>query len=136
MEPDTLPSEALPHLAGLVALLSVLAYAVLGGADFGGGTWDLFASGPRADEHRAAIGRAMGPVWEANHVWLIFLIIILFTGFPAAFGFLSIALYWPFHLVLAGIALRGAAFVFRAHGQAERGWTTGWRWVFGAASVI
>src|SRR5215218_7856992 len=102
-------------LAAGLALITLTAYAVLGGADFGGGVWDFFASGPRADRQRRAISEAMGPVWEANHVWLIFLLVILFTGFPVAFSTLSIALFIPFHLVLVGIILRGAAFVFRAH---------------------
>src|SRR2546423_4023470 len=92
-----------------VALAGVIAYAVLGGADFGGGIWDLFAAGPRAAQQRAAIAHAMGPVWEANHVWLIFVIVLLFTAFPPAFAALSIALFGPFHLVLVGIILRGAA---------------------------
>src|SRR5262245_46640497 len=82
----------------------------------------------------------MGPVWEANHVWLIFLVVILFTAFPPAYATLSVALFLPFHLVLLGIVLRGAAFVFRAYarragagvGRGEAGWGV----VFGAASVV
>ena len=107
-----MPPELL--LAG-VGLAAVTAYAVLAGADFGGGVWDLFAGGLRAQAQRDAVARAMGPVWEANHVWLIFVIVILFTGFPPAFAALSVGLYLPFHLVLLGIILRGAAFVFRAY---------------------
>jgi cytochrome bd ubiquinol oxidase subunit II len=129
-------------LAG-VGLVGVIAYAVLGGADFGGGIWDAFARGPRAAAQRDAIAQAMGPVWEANHVWLIFVIVILFTAFPPAFAVLSIALFLPFHLVLLGIILRGAAFVFRAYspesGRAVGTATSGgrrWGAVFGAASVI
>lgn len=129
-------AELLPELVGLTAVLALVLYAVLGGADFGGGVWDLLATGPRAAQHRAAIAAAMGPVWEANHVWLIFLIVLLFTGFPAAFAVLSVALFWPFHLVLLGIALRGAAFVFRAHGRVAARAPGGWGTVFGAASVI
>lgn len=131
-----LTPEAQAELVGLVALAAVLAYAVLAGADFGGGIWDLLARGPRAREQRTAIAGAMGPVWEANHVWLIFLIVILFTAFPSAYAALSVALFWPFHLVLAGIVLRGAAFVFRAHGYAPAGAPLNWGRVFGAASVI
>src|SRR5207249_1569343 len=81
----------------------------LAGADFGGGVWDLLASGPRAREQRRAVAEAMGPVWEANHVWLIFLIVGLFTALPAAFGILSLALYLPFTIALLGIVLRWAA---------------------------
>ena len=78
----------------------------------------------------------MGPVWEANHVWLIFLLVILFTGFPVAFAALSEAFFIPFHLVLVGIILRGAAFVFRAHGAEEAGPQRVWARAFGSASVI
>jgi cytochrome d ubiquinol oxidase subunit II len=78
----------------------------------------------------------MGPVWEANHVWLIFLIVILFTAFPIAFSALSIAFFVPFHLLLVGIILRGAAFVFRAHGKQEAGPQRVWARAFGSASII
>src|SRR4051812_42270508 len=135
--------ELLPEIVGGVALAVLLAYAVLAGADFGGGVWDLLARGPRAVEQRAAIASAMGPVWEANHVWLIFLIVLLFTCFPSAFAVLSVAFFVPFHLVLLGVVLRGAAFVFRAHGHAVAGPSsaaggTGINWghVFGGASTI
>ena len=121
-------------LAAGLALLALIAYAVLAGADFGGGIWDAFARGPRRDAQRDAIAHAMGPVWEANHVWLIFVVVLLFTCFPAAYAALSEGLFLPFHLVLLGIILRGAAFVFRAYSPmagARR-----WGAVFGAASVI
>jgi len=119
-----------------VMVIALTAYAVLGGADFGGGVWDLLARGPRAGAQRRAIARAMGPVWEANHVWLIFALVLLFTAFPRAFSALSIALFVPFHLVLAGIVLRGAAFVFRAPGAQAAGPGRAWTSVFGAASTI
>ncbi|HEX7126241.1 MAG TPA: cytochrome d ubiquinol oxidase subunit II [Thermodesulfobacteriota bacterium] len=124
------------EVVALVTLLGVLAYALLGGADFGGGVWDLFASGPRKEAQRRAIAVAMGPVWEANHVWLIFVIVVLFTAFPVAFRAMNVALFWPFHLVLVGIVLRGAAFAFRAHGHEAAGVPLDWGRVFGAASVI
>lgn len=124
----------------LIAAFAALAYGLLGGADFGGGVWDLFAAGERKQAQRAAIANAMGPVWEANHVWLIFLIVILFTAFPPVYSTLSTALFIPFHLVLLGIVLRGAAFVFRAYGNragtsitaTERAWGV----VFGISSTI
>jgi cytochrome d ubiquinol oxidase subunit II len=125
-----------------VALVAAVAYAVFAGADFGGGIWDAFARGPRRGEQRAAIAHAMGPVWEANHVWLIFVIVLLFTAFPPAFAALSVGLFVPFHLVLLGIILRGAAFVFRAYSpESARALGPGpggrrWGAVFGAASVI
>src|ERR1044071_8804329 len=95
--------------AGLM-FLSLVLYAILGGADYGGGVWDLLASGPRAQEQRRLIATAIGPVWEANHVWLIFVIVLLFTAFPPAFAVLSTALHIPLTLMVLGIVLRGAAF--------------------------
>jgi len=126
----------LDQLAALVTVAALVAYALLGGADFGGGVWDLLARGPRAAEQRAAVSRAMGPVWEANHVWLIFLIVMLFVCFPTAFSVLSIALFIPFHLVLLGIVLRGAAFVFRPHGPAPGTPHPLWSRLFGIASTV
>jgi cytochrome d ubiquinol oxidase subunit II len=131
-----MPPDRLVDLVAALALLVVVMYAVLGGADFGGGVWDLLARGPRAPAQRDAIARAIGPVWEANHVWLIFLIVILFTAFPIGFGDLSVALYWPFHLVLAGVVLRGASFVFSAPGRAAGRTPIAWGAAFGAASAI
>jgi cytochrome bd ubiquinol oxidase subunit II len=128
-------------LVAALAVVALVAYAVLGGADFGGGMWDLFAAGPRKEAQRNAIADAMGPVWEANHVWLIFVIVILFTAFPLAFQALSIALYLPLHLVLLGIILRGAAFVFRAYAPRQSGvertpMERRWGAIFGAASLL
>jgi cytochrome d ubiquinol oxidase subunit II len=98
--------------------------------------WDLAATGPRRREQRRAIARAMGPVWEANHVWLIFVLVVLFTCFPYGYGALATALFVPFHLALVGIMLRGAAFVFRGHEASEHGAAGRWGTVFGVASVI
>jgi cytochrome d ubiquinol oxidase subunit II len=116
--------------------LALTAYAVLAGADFGGGVWDLFASGPRAAEQRNAVAEAMGPVWEANHVWLIFMITGLFTAFPVTFGVLGLALYLPFTIATVGIVFRGASFAFRAHGRDAVGPLSLWGIVFGVASVV
>lgn len=117
-------------------LVVVALYAVFGGADFGGGVWDLLATGPRRNEQRDAITHAIGPVWEANHVWLIFANVILFTCFPIAFAAVFTGLYWPLSFALVGIVLRGAAFVFRNYANdmpvVERGYTV----VFGIASLI
>src|SRR5687768_3002101 len=97
-------------------LLGFMFYAVLGGADFGAGVWDLFATGPRAREQRQLIERALAPVWEANHVWLIFVVTVMFTAFPLAFAMIMTALHVPITLLLLGIVLRGSAFVFRQYG--------------------
>lgn len=117
-----------------LAVLALVAYAIFGGADFGGGIWDLFASGPRAEAQRTAIAKAMGPVWEANHVWLIFAVVVVFACFPPAFSTVSIALFAPMHLVVVGVVLRGAAFVFRSYGEPEH--ARRWGAIFGAASAI
>jgi cytochrome d ubiquinol oxidase subunit II len=122
-------------VAGLL-WLAISAYAVLGGADFGGGFWDLFAGGPRRQRQRDAIAGAMGPVWEANHVWMIFGMVVCFTAFPAVFATLGRLLYVPFTIVLIGIVLRGAAFAFRAHGREAVGEVPVWGPIFGAASIL
>jgi cytochrome d ubiquinol oxidase subunit II len=122
-------------IAGIL-WLSLTAYAVLAGADFGGGVWDLFAGGPRAADQRSAVAEAMGPVWEANHVWLIFMITGLFTAFPITFGALGLALYLPFTVATFGIVLRGASFAFRAHGRDAVGPLSPWGAVFGVASLV
>jgi cytochrome d ubiquinol oxidase subunit II len=125
------------------ALLALTAYVLLGGADFGGGVWDLLAAGPRKKQQRALIAEAIGPIWEANHVWLILVVVVLFTGFPAAFARLGIMLHIPLSLMLIGIVLRGSAFTFRSHygpghgeesGEATRT-TQHWGRVFAIASA-
>ena len=131
---------SLVDLAAAAGVVALVAYAVLGGADFGGGVFDLLARGPRRQEQRAAIARAMGPVWEANHVWLIFVVVVLFSAFPSAWAAYATALAGPLRLALLGIVLRGVAFVFRAyvphhgpqHGRAEERWGA----VFGGASIV
>jgi cytochrome d ubiquinol oxidase subunit II len=106
-----MPTEVL--LAAAIGALLCL-YLLFGGADFGGGVWDLLASGPRAAAQRRAIAAAIGPIWEANHVWLILVIVLLFSGFPPAFAAISVALHVPLTLYLLGVVLRGSAFTFRS----------------------
>jgi cytochrome bd ubiquinol oxidase subunit II len=122
--------------AALALVLSLTTYALLGGADYGGGVWDLFASGRSAERQRATIARAIGPVWEANHVWLIAAVVILFTGFPRAFAAVSIYLHVPLLVVLVGIVLRGSAFVFRAYGPTDPRHEWLWGRVFAVASTV
>jgi len=94
--------------------LGVTTYAVLAGADFGGGVWDLLAGGAqRGLEQRRRIAASIGPVWEANHVWLIFALVVLWTGFPTVFAALASTLYIPLTVVAFGVIARGAAFAFR-----------------------
>ena len=97
-----------------VLWVSVTLYAILGGADFGGGLWDLLAGGAaRGRRPRALIDHAIGPVWETNHVWLIFDLVILWTAFPAAFAAITSTLFDPLILAVFAIVLRGAGFAFR-----------------------
>ncbi len=95
--------------------LAIIAYAALGGVNFGGGIWDLLASGPTKLRQRHLIDTTIGPVWEVNHIWLIFLIVGLLIAFPLAFTVLTEALFVPFILALFGVALRGAAFVLHLY---------------------
>src|SRR5687767_8170045 len=87
--------------------VSLLLYALLGGADFGAGILELFSGKKNVIEQREIITHAMGPVWEANHVWLILAVVILLNGFPRAFSLISIHFHLPLVLVLVGIVLRG-----------------------------
>ncbi len=94
--------------------VGVTLYALFGGADFGGGMWDLLAGrGERGDRARALIDHSIAPVWEANHVWLIFVLVVLWTAFPPAFSAVMTTLYIPLSLAALGIVLRGAGFAFR-----------------------
>jgi cytochrome bd ubiquinol oxidase subunit II len=98
----------------VVLFLAVTAYAVFGGADFGAGFWDLVAGGAeRGERPREVIDHSIGPVWEANHVWLIFIFVVLWTGFPEAYASITLTLYVPLSLAAFGIVLRGSSFAFR-----------------------
>src|SRR4051794_16876292 len=91
-----------------------MAYAVLGGADYGAGFWDLTAGGARRGRGpRHLVDESLAPVWEANHVWLIFCLVVLWTGFPPAFSAIMTTLYIPLGLAGLGIVMRGSGFAFR-----------------------
>ncbi len=122
-------------LAGTL-VVALNAYVLLGGADFGGGVWDLLARGPRKEAQRQLIAQAVGPVWEANHVWLILAIVLLFTCFPAAFARLVVPLNLPLTGVLIGIVLRGSAFAFRGYGGDRDAVQRRWGRVFAIASLV
>lgn len=126
----------LATLSAGLAWVALIAYAVLGGADFGGGIWDLFASGPTATRQRVAIARGMGPVWESDNVWLIFVLVVTWTAFPIVYAGVSTALFIPITLVVIGIVLRGAAFSFRSNYGLEVGSGVRWGHVFNIVSVI
>ena len=97
-----------------IMFVGLIAYALFGGADFGAGIWDLLAGCTRRGApQRAVIEHAIGPVWEANHVWLIFVLVVLWTGFPAGFTPVASTLYVPLTLAAFGMIARGSAFAFR-----------------------
>src|SRR6201997_4938743 len=105
-----------PEAIAVAAILFVViaAYALFGGADFGGGIWDLLAGGARRGAApRELIDESITPVWEGNHVWLIFILVLTWTSFPIAFAAIMTALFVPLSLSLLGIVLRGAGFAFR-----------------------
>ena len=112
-------AESGPDVTGAEGMAVVLfggvtAYAIFGGADFGAGFWDLCAGGAeRGRRPRALIEHAIGPVWEANHVWLIFCLVVLWTAFAQTFASITLTLFVPLSVAALGIVLRGAGFAFR-----------------------
>ncbi|WP_113700050.1 cytochrome d ubiquinol oxidase subunit II [Nonomuraea lactucae] len=104
----------LPEMLLAVMWIGLTAYVLFGGADFGGGVWDLLAGGPEGGRRqRELIEHSIGPVWEANHVWLIFVIVLLWTGVPPVFASVASTLYIPLTLAALGVIARGSAFAFR-----------------------
>jgi cytochrome bd ubiquinol oxidase subunit II len=107
---DTFLADA----AAVILFGGIVLYATFGGADFGAGFWDLTAGGAEAGRRpRGLIDRAIGPVWEANHVWLIFCLVVMWTAFSGAFAAIMTTLYLPLGLAALGIVLRGSGFAFR-----------------------
>jgi cytochrome d ubiquinol oxidase subunit II len=101
-------------VAAAILWVGATFYALFGGADFGGGFWDLIAGdAERGERPRALIQRSLTPVWEANHVWLIFVLVVLWTAFSSAFSAIFTTLYVPIALAAVGIVLRGCGFAFR-----------------------
>jgi cytochrome bd ubiquinol oxidase subunit II len=104
----------LAEVCAAVMFVGIALYALLAGADFGAGFWDLVAGGDEGGRaQRVLIEESIAPVWEANHVWLIFVLVTLWTAFPSAFAPIMSTLYVPLTLAAVGIILRGAAFAFR-----------------------
>jgi len=120
----------------VVLLVGITMYAVFGGADFGAGVWSLLAGGHDTGRRpRELVDWAIGPVWEANHVWLIFVLVILWTGFSSAFEAIFSTLFIPLSLAALGIVLRGSGFAFHKTARRSRGQWVSQR-VFEAASLI
>lgn len=126
----------LETVVAIITLASLILYALMGGADFGGGVWDLVARGPRAVRQRQLVSNAIAPIWEANHVWLILVVVLLFTAFPRAFAVMMTALHVPLTAMLLGIVARGSAFVFRKYDSKDDKVQQRWTRVFGVASVV
>lgn len=110
----------LATIIAVAMLVSLIVYALFGGADYGAGVWYLLAFGRRSEDQRDLIDRAIGPVWEANHVWLILVVVLLFSAFPTAFAAVSTTMHLPLSLMLIGIVLRGSAFTFHHYDNSER----------------
>jgi cytochrome d ubiquinol oxidase subunit II len=117
-------------------VVALVIYGLTAGAYFGGGILDIVARGDRARQQRAAIEQAIAPIWEANHVWLILVLVLLFVAFPAAFAAISTWLFVPILLLVVGIVLRGAAFTFRTYDVHTDAVQRRWGRVFSASSVL
>jgi cytochrome bd ubiquinol oxidase subunit II len=129
---------SLELMLGGMLVGALTCYVLFGGADFGAGIWTLFAFGTRQQDQRALIDHAIAPIWEANHVWLIIAVTILFTAFPQAFALISIRLHVPLTCLLIGIVLRGIAFAVRSQDVSpeQDGHRRFWRAVFAGSSVF
>ncbi|MBI4238419.1 MAG: cytochrome d ubiquinol oxidase subunit II [Deltaproteobacteria bacterium] len=123
-------------VVALIIVVALTVYLLTGGADFGGGAVWLVARGPHAAALRELVLKAIGPIWEAHHVWLIVVVVLLFVCFPLVFATLTTALHIPLTLVLIGIVLRGAAFVFRAYGLPRAEFRQRWEVIFAVASLM
>jgi len=128
-----MPVTMTPILAAIMASSLVL-YVLLAGADYGAGFWDLLSRGPLKEQEKSLIANAIQPIWEANHVWLILILVVLFAGFPLAFGVIMTALCVPISVMVLGIVLRGSSFVFRAYSTANSVPQRTYAYVFSASS--
>lgn len=115
--------------------VSLLLYCLLGGADFGAGVLELFLGKERRVAQREIIGKAMGPVWEANHMWLILMVVILFVGFPAVYARVSVNLHIPLTAMLLGVIARGTSFTFRHYDAVKDGSQRSYTGIFVFSSV-
>ena len=122
-------------LLALTMLFAIVLYAVLGGADFGAGVWEFSTALRATKRQREHIYKAIGPVWEANHVWLIFVMVILMNGFPPAFAGISRALWFPLMFAVWGIIFRGAGYAFRSYARGGRTELSVWEALFAVGST-
>lgn len=124
------------ELLAAIMVVAMIVYSITGGADFGGGVWILFAPEGRRADHERLITKAIAPIWEANHVWLIAVVVILFVCFPPVFSTVLIDLHIPVTLMLIGIVLRGSAFVFQSFEGQSPQVRHRWSRVFALASLF
>lgn len=124
------------NLAALIIVFSLIVYVLTGGADFGGGVWDLFASGRRASAQRDLISHVLAPIWEANHIWLILIIVLMFVVFPKGYSTILTFLHFPTTIMLFGIVMRGSAFVFRKYDEYQDKYKRLWSLIFAIGSII
>jgi len=122
-------------IVAIVLVIALIMYAILGGTDYGVGVWVLFSHGKRGMLQRDVISRTISPIWEANHVWLILINIVLFTAYPLAYGTIVKALFIPLSLVLIGIVMRGAAYTFKNYNDNKKE-AREWAELFGIASLV
>lgn len=111
-------------------------YLILGGADFGVGILELFTGKKHIKKVKSTSYKSMGPIWEANHMWLIIAIVVLFVGFPTIYSTISIYLHIPLVLMLLGIIARGTAFTFRHYDAIEDDWQLVYNRIFQISSLI
>src|SRR6185503_19778296 len=128
--------RAVTDAVAVLLMVAITAYAIFGGADFGAGFWDLVAGGAaRGERPREVIDHSIGPVWEANHVWLIFTFVVLWTCFPEAYASITLTFFVPLTIAAFGIVLRGAGFAFRKAVVSTR-YRRAFGAIFAASSVL
>ncbi|TYA71790.1 cytochrome d ubiquinol oxidase subunit II [Seonamhaeicola marinus] len=116
--------------------VSLLLYVLLAGADFGAGIVELFSSKTSRDLTKKTVYRVIGPVWEANHIWIIIVVVVLWVGFPGFYNILMVYLHIPLTLILLGITLRGVAFVFRHYDAYKDKTQLLYDWMFRISSLL
>src|SRR4051794_19674877 len=127
----------LADVSSILILVGIAAYIAFAGADFGAGLWYLLAGpGPRTRRVRDFTYHAMAPVWEANHVWLIFVLVVTWTAYPAAFGSIASTLAVPLFIAAVGIIMRGTAYAMRSGAPPDRESEGAVGFVFGASSLL
>jgi cytochrome d ubiquinol oxidase subunit II len=115
--------------------VSLIFYVVFAGADFGAGIYEFLSFFTRNVSRKKMVEKAIGPIWEANHMWLILVVVIFFMGFPVAFAEFSRILHIPIVMILIGITLRGTAFAFRHYDPIDDHWQEKYTWLFSCSSI-